>query len=60
LADEPASRRSNLKATDSGRAAPAAGGGSGWQEFSLARAVFEIVIVAIGVLLALVVDQARQ
>jgi len=60
LADEPASRRSNRKATDAGRAAPAAGGGSGWQEFSLARAVFEIVIVAIGVLLALVVDQARQ
>lgn len=31
-----------------------------WGEFNLAKAVFEIVIVAIGVLLALLVDEARQ
>jgi len=31
-----------------------------WSEFNLARAVFEIVIVAIGVMLALLVDEARQ
>lgn len=33
---------------------------SRWGEFNLVRALFEIVIVAIGVLLALLVDEARQ
>lgn len=39
---------------------PANSGPSRAGEFSLAKALFEIAIVAIGVLLALVVDQARQ
>lgn len=30
------------------------------EQFDLGRALFEIVIVAIGVLLALLVDEARQ
>lgn len=34
--------------------------GGWWGEFNLAKALFEIVIVAIGVLLALLVDEARQ
>lgn len=31
-----------------------------WSEFNLAKAAFEIVIVAVGVLLALLVDEARE
>lgn len=34
--------------------------GGWWGEFNIAKALFEIVIVAIGVLLALLVDEARQ
>lgn len=60
MADEPANRRRNRETAEAGSATPAAGVVVGWREFSLAKAVFEIAIVAIGVLLALVVDQARQ
>jgi hypothetical protein len=34
--------------------------GGWWGEFNIAKALFEIVIVAVGVLLALLVDEARQ
>ncbi len=59
MADKP-NRRSNRRAADAGSASPPAAVIDDWREFSLAKAVFEIAIVAIGVLLALVADQARQ
>lgn len=60
MADKPANRRNSREAADTGSATPAVGVVSGWGEFSLTKAAFEIAIVAIGVLLALVVDEARQ
>jgi hypothetical protein len=61
LANQSDNRHDNREAVDPGRYPPADDGTAiVRREFSLAKALFEIAIVAIGVLLALLVDQSRQ